>query len=272
MRMRYLAIVVSMLLACSAAQAEGGKYSPHKGPFAQEISGVAHLDVYPHYLTLDTGDTSRLMEEMHNPGVTGAYYLAPDNEDWFAIFEHEETGHVKDNDSIDANAVLEQIKAGTAESNKERRARGWSELNIIGWRVEPHYETDTRRLSWATLNESDGKQAINYTTKILGRTGVVTVTLVTSPDKLDRAVADLKQQLDGFKFDAGQSYTEFKDGDKVAEYGLTGLIVGGAAAVAAKSGFFKWIGAMLVAGWKIVAGVVMAGVAAIKNLFKKKSA
>jgi len=52
-------------------------------------------------------------------------------------------------------------------------------------------------------------------------------------------------------------------GDKVAEYGLTGLIVGGAAAVAAKAGVFKWL-------WKVIlAGIVGIG-AFFKKLFGKK--
>ncbi|MFT3904924.1 MAG: DUF2167 domain-containing protein [Steroidobacteraceae bacterium] len=34
------------------------------------------------------------------------------------------------------------------------------------------------------------------------------------------------------QFDAGGTYAEYKPGDKIAEYGLAGLIVGGAAVAA----------------------------------------
>jgi uncharacterized membrane-anchored protein len=61
--------------------------------------------------------------------------------------------------------------------------------------------------------------------------------------------------LSNLTFDSGQQYSEFRPGDKVAEYGLAALVVGGAAAVAVKSGagFFKVIGvgvlALVGAAW-----------------------
>jgi len=95
--------------------------------------------------------------------------------------------------------------------------------------------------------------------------------LVVSPDKLEAGVADLRKLLNDFEFNAGERYAEFREGDKVAEYGLAALVVGGAAAVAAKTGFWKVIVAGLAASWKfILAGVVALG-ATIKKLFARKS-
>ena len=51
---------------------------------------------------------------------------------------------------------------------------------------------------------------------------------------------------------------EYRKGDKLAEYGLTGLIAGGAIAVAAKSGLLAKL-------WKLV----LLGVAAVVGFFKK---
>ncbi|HEY9102484.1 DUF2167 domain-containing protein [Chitinimonas sp.] len=271
LRKRGWALVLAVASVLAGAE-EQGKYSPHYGPYTQNIGSVAELQLRENFLSLDSGDTERYMEAMHNPGVTNAWYFAPagDNK-WFAIFEYSETGHVKDDEKIDADSVLKSIKEGTAEANKERAAKGWAPLNIIGWRVAPHYETDTKRLSYATLAESSGHQVINYHTKILGRTGVTDVTLVTDPESFDSSVAELKRELGGFDFKAGQGYNEFKSGDKVAEYGLAGLMVGGAAAVAAKTGFFKWIGAALAAGWKLILVGLAALGGMIKSLFSRKS-
>jgi uncharacterized membrane-anchored protein len=47
--------------------------------------------------------------------------------------------------------------------------------------------------------------------------------LVSSPDNLQAAVADLNGLLADYRFKSGDSYADWRPGDKVAEYGLTGL-------------------------------------------------
>lgn len=268
-----LLMLATSLLFVSAAKADDIVQNPHFGPYSEQIAAIGTWKVNPGYVALDPADTSRIMEKMQNPGVTNTWMYAPQRlERWFSVIRYEQTGHVKDGEKIDPEAILEQLKSGTEASNEERRKRGWPELHIIGWQVEPHYEADTKRLSWATLNESEGGKTVNYTTKVLSRTGVATVVLVTDPDKLDASVAELKTQLDGFSFNPDQTYGEFRDGDKVAEYGLTGLIVGGAAAAAVKTGAWKWLVGLLAAGWKFVAAAVVALLASMKSIFTRRKA
>ncbi|CAG9233045.1 conserved exported hypothetical protein [Paraburkholderia caribensis] len=246
---------------------------PHHGPYNQEIASVGSWKVDKGYVSLDPADTTALMDRMQNPGVQNTWLYAPEGlKRWFSVIRYEDTGHVKDDETIDPAAILEQLKKGNELSNEERRKRGWAELHLIGWQIEPHYESDTKRLSWATLNESNGEKVVNYTTKVLSRTGVATITLVTDPASLDQSVADLKAQLDGFAFNANQTYSEFRDGDKIAEYGLTGLIVGGAAAAAVKTGAWKWVLGIIAAGWKLIAAAAVALLASVKSLFKRRSA
>lgn len=260
------------LLCCTSAVAEELVNNPHYGPYSQSIANVATWNIKPGYLSLDPGETSAFLEKMHNPGVENCWLYGPEGlSPWFAVLSHEETGHVTDDEKLDPDAIMDQIKAATAESNQERRNRGWEELNIIGWQNPPHYESDTNRLSWAVLNESVRQRGVNYTTKILGRTGVVTVVLVTDPDHLDSAVSVLKSNLSDFSFNAGNTYAEFRDGDKVASYGLTGLIVGAAAAAAVKSGAWKWFSAILLAGWKAILAALLGIGAGIQAMASKKS-
>jgi uncharacterized membrane-anchored protein len=269
-----LLLVATTVLFVAAAQAdEAVVKAPHYGPYSQEIASVGTWKVKPGYLSLDPADTTRLMEELHNPGIENAWLYAPDGlKRWFTVIRYEDTGHVRDDEKIDSTAILEQLKKGSELSNEERRKRGWSEVRLIGWQVEPHYEADTKRLSWATLSESNGEQVVNYTTKVLSRTGVATVILVTDPANLNQSISELKSQLDGFEFNSNQTYPEFRDGDKIAEYGLTGLIVGGAAAAAVKMGAWKWVVGILAAGWKFIAAAIVALLASVKSLFKRKSA
>ena len=89
------------------------------------------------------------------------------------------------------------------------------------------------------------------------------VTLVTDPTTLSETLPKSKNLLAGFHFKQGQKYAEFRQGDKVAKYGLTALVLGGAAAVAVKTGLFKWI-------WKgLVVGVLVL-IAFFRNLFSGK--
>ncbi|MGQ9663507.1 MAG: hypothetical protein ACUVWX_14435 [Kiritimatiellia bacterium] len=51
----------------------------------------------------------------------------------------------------------------------------------------------------------------------------------------------------------------------MAKYGLSALVTGGAAAVAVKTGLFKWV-------WKVLVAVFLASVAFLKKLFSRNKA
>jgi uncharacterized membrane-anchored protein len=91
--------------------------------------------------------------------------------------------------------------------------------------------------------------------------------VVSDPTSLDMDVKTFKASLAGFDFNPGQKYAEYRTGDKVAEYGLTALIVGGAAAAAVKSGAFKSLGKLLFFG---IFGGLAAIWAAVRNFFGRR--
>jgi len=205
------------------------------GPGNYDVTNKASIDLPAGFDRLNSSDTAALMELMENPSSGSEYYVGPEDGRWFAVFSYEDTGHIKDDEEIDADDLLYSIKEGTKYGNEERRKRGWAEMQIIGWQYEPRYSDRTNRLSWAILAESEGYEIVNYNTRLLGRTGVISATLVTDPETL----------LDGFSYNAGDLYAEYREGDKLATYGLAALVTGGAAAAVAKGagkGLFKAIG------------------------------
>lgn len=239
---------------------------------AQNIESVARLQAPSGYAMLNPDDTRKLMELLHNPtDSTAEYFWGPKSDKWFAVFSYEKTGYIKDDEKVDADAVLASIKAGTEASNKERQRRGWEPLTITGWQFPPRYDANTKRLEWAVAASSAGHTIVNYNTRILGREGVTKVILVSDSAVLNEAVAEFNQAITSFAYVDGERYDQFKAGDKVAEYGLAALIAGGAAAVATKTGFWKALVGVLVAGWKVVVAALLAVGAAARGLFKRKS-
>ena len=215
------------------------------GPGTFDVTKKASIDLPAGYDRLSASDTKKLMELMENPSSGNEYYVGPEDGRWFAVFSYEDTGHVKDDEEIDADDLLDSIKEGTKYGNKERRDRGWAEMHIIGWEHEPRYSTSTNRLSWAILAESEGYEIVNYNTRLLGRTGVISATLVAEPEILTTSIGEFEYLLDGFSYKPGDLYAEYKEGDKLATYGLAALVTGGAAAAVAKGagkGLFKAIG------------------------------
>jgi uncharacterized membrane-anchored protein len=140
---------------------------------------------------------------------------------------------------------------------------------VDGWFFKPQYDKEKKLLEWAFLLRNAKTQApvVNYYTRILGRTGVMSILLVSRPEDMNASITDFKQKLNGFEFNAGEKYTEFKQGDKVAEYGLAALILGGAAAVATKKGFWAALLGFFAAAWKFVVVAVIAFFSKIKDLF-----
>jgi uncharacterized membrane-anchored protein len=241
--------------------------APQKG----QIGTVAAIKLTSDLRFLGSVDTNHFLELNGSPPrKLDAYTLAPSGLDWFAVFTYDDTGHVSDNDSIDADFLLKTLKAQNAQGIEERRRLGYPVLHLEGWYIAPHYDVQTKRLEWGTkLRSESGDITINYTTRLLGRTGVTRVTLVSNPESLDADVRSFKQALGNFSYLQGQDYAEFRTGDHVAEYGLAALVVGGAAAAAAKTGAAKGLFKIFGFG-ALAAGAAVLGL--LKRLFGRKKA
>ena len=188
-------------------------------------SDLAEVNVPEGYMVLDAAETQRLMTYLENPvSDMEVGTLAPNVEDvpWFIVFEWDPMGYVPDDDAadLDADGILESIREGTEYANEERRKRGWTEMQILGWQERPHYDPATNNLTWAIRGQAGEFANINRIVKILGRRGVMTATLVTDPEILAVASFESDELLEGFRFRPGNTYAEYLPGkDKLAEIG-----------------------------------------------------
>ena len=230
------------------------------------IADKAEFKTNDSYTFLGSADTDKFLVINGNPPPGNAYTVAPVKGSWFGVLNFAAEGYVKDDEKIDADELLSGLKEQNTLSNKERRQQGYPALTLEGWYFPPRYDTLDKRLEWATKfrNEQDQSIIVNVSTRILGRSGYTSAVLVTDPNTLDQDLLDFKNALKNFHYVGGEKYSEWKEGDKIAAYGLGALVLGGAAAAATSKGGFKVIGLAILAGL----AAVWAGV---KRFFGRKT-
>lgn len=235
----------------------------HTYPSVGHIGSTAQISLDENLIFLGSSGTSRFLELNGNPPRDNNYTLAPHSLNWFAIFSFDPIGYVEDNEQLDADEILRILREQNQNEIAERRRLGYPVIRLDDWAVPPHYDVQTHHLEWGTrLIDEDGTVIVNYTIRLLGRSGVMSAVLVSNPEHLMADVREFKATLEGFEFVPGERYAEYREGDRVAEYGLIGLIVGGAAAAGAASGAFKALGKLLIVGGA-------AALAAIGALFRR---
>ena len=234
------------------------------GPMTAKLGNQGSVQVPEGFIFFNAKDSQTILERMENLiNGTELGMICPEDFSWIMIFEFKDVGYVSDSGEdadIDAKKLLKSFREGIAAANKEKEARGWSTTELIGWSTEPHYNRTTQNLEWGLrFRSSDsGKAFDNYNVRLLGREGVMEVILVGDADSYDEAMQKTRELLTGFNFTEGKTYSEFRQGDKLAGYGLAALVAGGTLAAAAKTGlltkFFK---------------PILAGLAALGALFLK---
>lgn len=244
------------------------------GPGTGDLKGRAKVRFPADFRFVGAKDAQKLLELSGNQtdgSEIGALEHRADG--WWVIFEFEDIGYVKDDEKkdLDADKLLAAFKEGAVEDNKRRKEEGLPPLNIVGWHTKPNYNDETKNLEWAVLLESRGRQIINHNVRMLGRKGVTKVTLVLDDlETINATLPKFRALLKDFAYTSGENYAEYKEGDKIAKYGLSALVLGGAAAGAYKLGLLGGLIAFAKKAWKLVAFAVAGLAAWIKNLVTGK--
>lgn len=243
------------------------------GPLTSDIAAKASLKLADDsFAFLDEANSRKFLELTGNIPESGNFTLLSVKDDWFALFTFDPSGYVKDDEKVDPDALLKQLKSGDKAANEERKRLNIPQMYTEGWYVPPHYDPETKQLEWGLkARGEDGHEISNYTIRILGRTGVMSATLVSNPETLDTDVKTFKTALKGFDFNPGEKYSEFKEGDRLAEYGLAALVAGGLAVAASKKGVWAAIASFAAAAWKFIAIGFVGLLAWIRSRFSKKN-
>lgn len=250
-------------------QEDKPKIAWQQGPTTGVLGDIAQITIPEGFAFTDKKGAQQLLVLTHNipnNNELGALVSNDRDSSWFMIFEFDETGYVKDDekDSLDADALLKNMKQATEDGNEERQKRGWRALHVVGWDRAPYYDPVTHNLTWATRvrgDDSKDEGSVNHSIRLLGRRGTINVDLVASPSEYAASVPAFNNLISGFSYKAGSRYSDFTAGDKVAKYGLAALIAGGAGAVALKTGLLAKL-------WKLIVVAVVAVAGFIKRIFR----
>jgi uncharacterized membrane-anchored protein len=284
-------VILALLLLCvsSAARAENESRDPralldglhYQSGQIRLRDGIATLTVGPSFTYIAPADAETFLVKIwSNPPGSGNRTLGlllPKDVDlltekgWAVVIGYDDSGYVSDSDAsgIDYDDLLKDMQKSTEEANQARREKGYPAVTLVGWATPPHYDPATHKLYWAKRLSFEGSahDTLNYNIRALGRRGVLVLNAVGSIDQLAIIEQRTPEVLDMVAFNPGNTYAEYDSHvDKMAAYGIAGLIAGG---VLAKVGVFK---ALLLAVLAFKKVVILGGLAvfgAISTFFKR---
>lgn len=288
--MMRVACLAGLLLVVNSASADQGVYPKTDEELSAAFNALtwrdeakayaldrshAHIQLPAGKLLLLGSDAERfgwLVSGVEFPGTEAL--MSYDAEDAAVVYyEWRDEGYVNDSDwsEVDGDELLSQYKEATVASNEERAKNGFAPMEVVGWLQPPSYDATTRTVTYAMeLKDTDSHWA-NAVALRLGRTGYTEFTWAGSIGLLQNSgnhPALLQTALDTHEFDEGYRYTDFQEGDKVAAYGIAGLV---ATALGLKfsKGLIAALIAFVIAGKKIIIPVAVVAVAAIAKYGRK---
>lgn len=242
--------------------------------------GIAQVNVPEKWLYLPPADAEQLLTLWGNPPGSGSDTLGmlvqansgpSDPDGWAVIITYDNSGHVTDEDAgdIDYAELLVQMQQESKESNEFRRQEGYPTVELVGWAEEPRYDAAEKKFYWAKELKFEGNEVntLNYNVRVLGREGVLELNAVAGIEQLPAIRAGMPEVIAMASFVEGQRYADFNEStDKLAGYGLAALVAGG---VAAKTGLWAKVVAVLVAGKKLLIPLVIGIGLFVPSLYRR---
>jgi uncharacterized membrane-anchored protein len=241
---------------------QAGIQAGTRGPAKVTLIDQATLSIPADQVFMPKVEATRFLRALGNTvsgdTLQGLVIGLKQEDEWIVVVRYIKEGYIKDDEAKDwkADELLANIKEGTEESNKDRVARGFPEMQVLGWVEKPTYDATTHRLVWSLLSKNKDEpdsavKGINYNTYALGRDGYFSLNLLTDSNHIggDKAVA--RTLLAALAYNSGKAYEDFNPStDHIAAYGIAAL-VGGIAAK--KLGLFALIGVFVLKFAKVIA-------------------
>jgi len=120
----------------------------HLGPQTENIASKATLKTDSTLAFLDENNSKKFLELTGNIPESGNFVLMSTSNYWWATFSFDPIGYVKDDEKIDSDALLQQLKSSDVAANEERKNLGLHPLYTEGWYIPPHYDNESKHLEW----------------------------------------------------------------------------------------------------------------------------
>lgn len=256
-----------------------GVQAATEGPADIALIDQATLKLPADYDFIPKAEGARILRALGNTvgesTFVGLIVGTRPGDEWIVSTRFVQEGYIKDDDAKNWNAdeLLTSLKEGTAQANKDRVARGFPELEILGWVEKPAYDSETHRLVWSLRakqkDETDSADDnVNYNTYALGRDGYFSLNLLTSASRVDGDKQAAHELLAALSYMPGRGYEDFNAStDHIAEYGIAALVGG---VVAKKLGLFALIGVFVAKFAKVIGVAALAFGGAVWNFFRRK--
>lgn len=238
------------------------------------------LNVPDGFYYLDTEDANAVLTEAwgnpYDDTTLGmlfpAQYSPIDQASWGVNLSYSDDGYISDKEAakIDYDNLLQDMKSETTAENAWREENGYPAIELLGWAEDPSYNSETNKMVWAKRLQFAGSdiETLNYNVRALGRHGVFNANFIANGDQLAEVKDGAPDVMAMIEFTDGNRYADYKKGDRVAAYGLAGLIAGGA--IAKKTGLI----AIVLLAAKKFGVIILAGIAglfgAVRRMFGGK--
>ena len=249
------------------------------GPSDVALIDQAALKLPANYFFVPKAEGARVLRALGNvvndTNLIGLVVGERQSDQWIVVIRYVKEGYIKDDDARNWNAdeLLKNISEGVEETNKDRVARGFPELQVIGWIERPGYDAATHRLVWSMLAKDkdqpdNAPKGVNYNTYALGRDGYFSLNLLSNSVRIANDKSAAHELLADLSYNAGKRYEDFSaTTDRIAEYGLAALI-GGIAVK--KLGLFALAAALVIKFAKLIfIGAAVLG-AGVMKFFRRK--
>lgn len=179
-------------------------------PAEVRLGAHASLRLPQGFVWADPEETKRFLIASGNPpSGQELAIVGPVDLNWFAVFSfdgYDTMGFVRGR-TPDVDAIIAALRRGNDEANAERGKQGQTTLDLVDWAERPHFDPVNKNLEWSLHTmESGGREVANFFTFYLGRDGVMSIELVTSPKTLRHDQAVVKGLLRGFRFLPGRAH------------------------------------------------------------------
>jgi uncharacterized membrane-anchored protein len=256
-----------------------GVQSGTRGPADIPLIDQALLKLPAGYFFFPKAEGARILRALGNTvgdqDFVGLIAGTNPGDEWLVATRYIKDGYIKDDEARNWNAdeLLQNLKDGAEEANKDRVARGFPELEILGWMEKPGYDSASHRLVWSLLSKHKGApdsagKGINYNTYALGRDGYFSLNLLTSADRVAGDQVAAHELLAALSYNPGKNYEDFNAAtDHIAAYGIAALVGG---VVAKKLGLFALVGVFVVKFAKLIGIAALAVGGSIWNFFRRR--